>query len=40
MDVGILALVAQQYPITKQFTDNKLCARAWLWRTGDVNLLP
>ena len=38
MDAGVLVLAVQQYPITKQFTDNKLCARAWLWRAGDVML--
>ena len=40
MDAGVLVLAVQQYPITKQFTDNKLCARAWLWRAGDANRLP
>ncbi|WP_289305568.1 P22AR C-terminal domain-containing protein, partial [Escherichia coli] len=39
MDAGVLVLAVQQYPITKQFTDNELCTLAWLWRAGNVMLI-
>ncbi|EPP5975215.1 P22AR C-terminal domain-containing protein [Escherichia coli] len=38
MDAGVLVLAFQQFPITKQFTDNELCTLAWLWRAGDAML--
>lgn len=38
MDAGVLVLAVQQFPITKQFTDNELCTLAWLWRAGDAML--
>ena len=39
MDAGVPVLAVQQFPITKQFTDNELCTLAWLWRAGNVMLI-